>query len=93
MAGSYEFAVACGVEGITRGSLGSSVAKGPGKPFGSLMMKRYDDVQFNQGLSANMIAERWKIGCSELDESSLGGRRAAVPIDTAPLVANSSPYP
>src|SRR5579884_2660266 len=52
IAGSYDIAIACGVECMTRVPLGSSAASGPGKPFGPAMMKRYNDVVFNQGISA-----------------------------------------
>src|SRR3974390_172631 len=40
IAGSYDIAVACGVECMTRVPLGSSAAHGPGKPFGELMLRR-----------------------------------------------------
>ena len=38
LAGSYDVAVACGVECMTRVPLGSSAKAGPGQPFGPLMM-------------------------------------------------------
>jgi acetyl-CoA acyltransferase len=77
MAGSYDIVVACGVECMTRVPLGSSVANGPGQPFGERMMRRYDHVQFNQGISAEMLAERWHISRTELDEFSLESHRRA----------------
>ncbi len=77
IAGSYDVAVACGVESMTRVPMGSSAANGPGRPFGPAMMKRYNNVHFNQGVSAEMMAERWKISRTELDEFSLESHRRA----------------
>src|SRR5262249_26978369 len=70
-AGSYNVAIACGVESMTRVPMGSSAANGPGKPFGPVMMRRYNDVRFNQGISAEMMAERWKLDRASLDLYSL----------------------
>src|SRR5271169_4888842 len=61
LAGSYDIAIACGVECMTRVPMGSSAANGPGKPFGPAVARRYHDVVFNQGIGAEMMAERWKI--------------------------------
>ncbi len=77
MAGSYDIAVACGVESMTRIPLGSSVANGPGRAFGERMLERYHHAQFNQGISAEMLAERWKITRDELDRFSLESHRRA----------------
>lgn len=76
MAGSYDVAIACGVECMTRVPMGSNGA-GPGKPFGPLVMRRYNDVVFNQGVGAEMMAERWKISRGELDAFSLESHRRA----------------
>jgi acetyl-CoA acetyltransferase family protein len=77
MAGSYDVAIACGVESMSRVPMGSSAAAGPGKPYGPRMMQRYDNVRFNQGISAEMLAERWKLGRERLDEYSLESHRRA----------------
>ena len=50
MAGSYDIAIACGVECMSRVPMGSNGA-GPGKPFGPGVMRRYHDTVFNQGLA------------------------------------------
>ena len=76
LAGSYDIAVACGVESMTRVPLGASGA-GPGKPFGPLMKQRYAGAAFNQGLSAEMLAEKWRIGREELDAFSFESHRRA----------------
>ena len=70
IAGSYDIAIACGVECMTRVPMGSNGA-GPGKPFGPRVARRYNDVVFHQGVGAEMMAERWKISRTELDEFSL----------------------
>jgi acetyl-CoA acyltransferase len=68
MAGVYDIAVAAGVESMTRVPMGSNASLGPGFPFGPAMMERYDNHMFNQGISAEMIAEQWSIPRDELDE-------------------------
>jgi len=77
MAGSYDITIACGVESMTRVPMGASVASGPGRPFGPAVMKRYNDSRFNQGISAEMMAERWKLGREELDAYSLESHKRA----------------
>jgi len=77
IAGSYDIAVGCGVESMTRVPMGASAANGPGKPFGPAMMKRYHDVHFNQGISAEMLAERYKFTRECLDQYSLESHRRA----------------
>jgi acetyl-CoA acyltransferase len=76
IAGSYDVAIACGVESMSRVPMGSNGA-GPGKPFGPMVMRRYNDVVFHQGVGAEMMAERWKIGRGELDAFSLESHRRA----------------
>ena len=77
IAGSYEVAIACGVESMTRVPMGASIASGPGKPFGLAVMKRYNNSHFNQGISAEMMAERWKLNRASLDAYSLESHKRA----------------
>lgn len=65
MAGSYDVVVAAGVESMSRVPMGSS--SGSGRPFGEKMRERYRNSLVPQGLSAEMIAERWSIPREELD--------------------------
>jgi acetyl-CoA acyltransferase len=65
MAGSYDVVVACGVESMSRVPMGSSA--GTGRPFGEKMRERYQNELIPQGLSAEIIAERWSIPREELD--------------------------
>src|SRR3954451_1007473 len=77
IAGSYDIAIGCGVESMTRVPMGASAANGPGKPFGPAMMKRYNNAHFNQGISAEMLAERYKLPRECLDQYSLETLRPA----------------
>ena len=77
IAGSYDVAIGCGVESMTRVPMGASAANGPGKPFGPAMMRRYNNVHFNQGISAEMLAERYKLSRECLDQFSLESHRRA----------------
>ncbi|MCH8900516.1 MAG: thiolase family protein, partial [Acidobacteria bacterium] len=47
--------------------MGISFSQGPGKPFGDKMRARYHDSLVPQGISAEIIAERWGISREELD--------------------------
>lgn len=67
-AGAYDAAIACGVESMTRVPLGSSFSGGPGVPL---------DRIYSQGISAEMIAERWNLSRAQLDEFSLQSHRRA----------------
>jgi acetyl-CoA acyltransferase len=77
LAGSYDIAIGCGVESMTRVPMGASAANGPGKPFGPAMMRRYNNVHFNQGISAEMLAERYKLSRECLDQYSLESHKRA----------------
>jgi acetyl-CoA acyltransferase len=77
LAGSYDIAIACGVECMSRVPMGSNSAASPGKPFGPAVMRRYHDTVFHQGVGAEMMAERWKISRAELDEFSFESHQRA----------------
>jgi acetyl-CoA acyltransferase len=94
MAGSYNIAIACGVESMSRVPMGSSAANGPGKPFGPEMMRRYNNVHFNQGISAEMLAEKYKLTRECLDQYSLEShRRAAQATDEGRFAREILPLP
>ena len=77
MAGVQEVVVAAGVENMTRVPLGVTAQQGPGLPFGARMLERYANGLVPQGISAEMIAEKWGISREELDELSLESHRRA----------------
>jgi acetyl-CoA acyltransferase len=78
MAGSCTMIIAGGVESMTRVPMGVTFMHGPGKPFGDRMMARYNNFPFNQGLGAEMIAERWNLTRDELDAFSLASHHKAL---------------
>jgi len=77
MSGAYDAVIACGVESMTRVPMGASSEHGPGRPFGSRMIRRYHDGLVPQGISAERIAEKWRLSRCELDEFSLRSHRLA----------------
>jgi len=77
MAGAYDIVVAAGVESMTRVPMGITAQQGPGVPFGPLMMERYSHGLVPQGISAEMIAEKWSLSREELDVLSLESHRRA----------------
>ena len=71
MAGAYDIVIAAGVENMTRVPMGASVADGKyGFPFGPEMTKRYPNL-VPQGISAELIAEKWGISREENDAFSV----------------------
>jgi acetyl-CoA acetyltransferase family protein len=74
MAGAYDVAVAAGVESMTRVPMGSSVLGAD--PFGSKLVERYPNL-VPQGISAELIAERWQLTREELDELSATSQQRA----------------
>ena len=76
ISGAYDIAIACGVEAMTRVPMGSNAAVA-GKPFGPAMRARYHGQPFNQGIGAEMIAERWGIDREALDAFSLRSHERA----------------
>ncbi len=77
MSGAYDAVIACGVENMSRVHLGSTVDHGPGQPFGPRMVRRYEDGLVPQGISAELIAQKWGLGRGDLDALSLQSHRRA----------------
>jgi acetyl-CoA acyltransferase len=75
IAGQYDVVVAGGVESMSRVPMGSS-AQGQ-DPFGPSFLARYHGVVPNQGVGAEMIAERWGFSRAQLDEFSLASHEKA----------------
>jgi len=90
MSGQYDVLIAGGVEVMSRVPLGA--ARTVGMPYGPRVMKRYDNFAFNQGISAEMMAEKWGFSRSELDEfASLSHERAAAAIDSGAFESQIHP--
>jgi acetyl-CoA acyltransferase len=70
--------------------MGSTLQQGPGAPFGPRVLGRYPLVP--QGLSAEMVAERWGLKREALDALSLEShRRSARAIDEGRFAAQLAP--
>ncbi|BBX23910.1 acyl-CoA dehydrogenase [Mycolicibacter terrae] len=69
MSGQQDVVVAGGVEVMSRVPLGA--ARSTGEPFGPKALARYDGFQFNQGIGAEMICERWGFDRARVDEYSV----------------------
>ncbi|WP_354698953.1 3-ketoacyl-CoA thiolase [Paraconexibacter sp. AEG42_29] len=90
VAGHYDVAVAGGMESMSRVPMGAS-AEG-GEPYGPALLARYDGVAPNQGVGAELIAERWGLSRTELDEFALSSHaRAADAIDAGRFTAQIAP--
>jgi acetyl-CoA acyltransferase len=84
IAGANDIVIAAGVEVMTRVPMGASVQSGPGFPFGPKMMERYAAVGglVPQGISAELIADKWDLSREDLDAFSLQShQRAARALD------------
>jgi acetyl-CoA acyltransferase len=76
MAGGYDLVVAGGVENMSRVPMGSTM-EGPGVPFGPSMHARYQGRLVPQGISAELIAEKWGLTREEQDAFSLRSHQRA----------------
>jgi acetyl-CoA acyltransferase len=81
IAGQYDLVVAGGVESMSRVPLGAT--RTIGQPYGPKVRQRYDNVEFNQGIGAELIARKWGFSRHDLDVySSRSHARAAAAIDS-----------
>lgn len=65
IAGAYDIVIACGVESMSRAPMGSNV--GGASLGGELLHARYPEGLVNQGVAAELIADRWGFTREELD--------------------------
>jgi acetyl-CoA acetyltransferase family protein len=80
IAGAYDVVVAAGVESMTRVPMGASGADGKyGYPFGPTVAARYapEGGLVPQGVSAELIADRWGLTREQLDEFGLRSQQLA----------------
>ena len=92
IAGQYDVVVAGGVESMTRVPMLCTVTQGPGVPFGPRMLARYDDGLVPQGISAEIIAARWSLSRTALDEIAVQSHaRAAAAADSGAFDAELVP--
>ena len=75
MSGQMDVVIAGGVESMSRVPMFSNMAGGDG-PFGPRMLARYSHL-VNQGISAEMIADRWSLSRTYLDELAAESQQRA----------------
>ena len=98
--GVHDVMIGAGVEHMGRVPMGSNVAHADefGTPFPPELMARYDLIP--QGLSAELIAERWEVTRAEQDELGLRSHRLAARAtddgrferEIIPIAVNGSTY-
>jgi acetyl-CoA acyltransferase len=74
VSGQYDIVVAGGVESMSRVPMGSS--KAGRDPYGPQFQARYGHA-LNQGVAAEMIADRWNLSRQQLDEFALQSHEKA----------------
>ena len=78
ISGQADVVVAGGVESMSRVPMGSTYGvEGTGTPMGPTFLARYGGVFPNQGVGAEMMAERWGFSRTQLDEFSLASHEKA----------------
>jgi len=75
LSGQADLVVAGGVEVMSRVPMGSS-AQGQ-DPYSASVRERYGVSDFNQGVGAELMAERWGFSRAQLDEYALASHAAA----------------
>ncbi len=98
--GVHDVAIGSGVEHMGHISFadGYEVMKEHGSPFSPELLERYDLIP--QGLSAEMIADKWEIARAELDEFGLRSQQLAAQAteegrferETIPFAVNGDTY-
>lgn len=78
-AGLYEVVVVGGIESMSRVPMGS--ARMDADPFGPRVTERYSPGLVPQGISAELVAKKWEIERTELDEFAVRSHRLAAATD------------
>lgn len=91
-AGHEDFVIAGGVESMSRGPALGAPGRSPADP-GSLL-ERYGVDGFHQGIGAEMVAERWSLSRTALDEYSARSHElSAAAIDRGAFAAQIAAVP
>lgn len=84
MAGAYDVVVASGVESMSRIPMFSTRGGDTGEPYSAALEARYQDLNLynvgglvDQGISAEIIAEKWDLSREDLDTFSVESHRRA----------------
>jgi acetyl-CoA acyltransferase len=92
VSGQYDVVVAGGVESMSRVPMGASMGAGGANPSGSGLTTVFKGVPPNQGIGAEMMAERWGLSRTQLDEFSVASHeKAAAAIDEGRFAAQITP--
>jgi acetyl-CoA acyltransferase len=75
VAGHYDAVIAGGVESMSRTPMGASLANG-GNPYPASFKSRYERTP-NQGIGAEMMATKWELTRTQLDQFSLDSHEKA----------------
>jgi acetyl-CoA acyltransferase len=75
ISGAYDVVIACGVESMSRVTMGSSMMGQ--NPFGPEVMERYAPGLVPQGISAELITAKWGFSREELDTFSARSHQLA----------------
>jgi acetyl-CoA acyltransferase len=75
VAGHYDAVIAGGVESMSRTPMGASLANG-GNPYSAGFKSRYSRTP-NQGIGAEMMATKWGLSRTDLDQFSLDSHEKA----------------
>ncbi|MFI2557067.1 thiolase family protein [Nocardia farcinica] len=90
LSGQQEVVVAGGVEVMSRVPLGA--AKAGGTPYGPTALARYGVSTFDQGIGAELIAEKWGFSRKQCDDyAALSHERAAAAQDSGAFDAQIVP--
>lgn len=76
IAGHYDIVIAGGVESMSRVPMFSNMVGGDG-PYSTSLHARYDNGLVPQGISAEMIAARWNLSRTYLDELAAASQQRA----------------
>jgi len=87
IAGSYDVAIAAGVESMSRVPLLSS--QSGGSPYGERIAARFPEGLVNQGVSAELIAHKWRLSREQLDAFSAESHRRAAEATAAGAFART----
>src|SRR5699024_899779 len=91
-AGHEDFVIAGGVESMSRGPALGAPGRSPADP--DSLLERYGVDGFHQGIGAEMVAERWNLSRTALDEYSARSHElSAAAIDRGAFAAQIAAVP
>jgi acetyl-CoA acyltransferase len=74
-AGAYDLVIACGVESMSRMPMRTALMGQD--PYGDAVAARFDGGLVPQGISAELVAARWRLSRAELDELAYASHQRA----------------